>query len=385
MIVLAMGCMGHVTSMGVKNETTMMHDSEFSLATRAVLPWSIAFPEGIIASEINPNASMFVTEGPQVRIMRSSVQLFASPSGVVGIAANGIHQNQRQMVDLTGKPVWINTAEPPLAALRLRDSSIVTASESEISRIAPNGGETRLVQGFYSLLCDAGEGHFWTADYQKGLAQYRDGAGKLVSQYPLKTAPGMVSDAKGRLCYVGASDSALSCLDVHGVRTREEGFTLEPWSTIVGYGDETLLTDVGGGIQFQVQHKSPKYLPIVSGGLTHDDQPFISGFADQKTSVKIGNAPTQWLTIPQKYLGSKLPMYVVAVDAQHYWVTGEKWCILFDHKGIVVEDFEQTEESYEKRLFPKLWTVTGKAAIGGKRLLISCSGPSGVAVLELGF
>ncbi|MEY3444899.1 MAG: hypothetical protein RLZZ519_3180 [Bacteroidota bacterium] len=268
MIVLAMGCMGHVTSMGVKNETTMMHDSEFSLATRAVLPWSIAFPEGIIASEINPNASMFVTEGPQVRIMRSSVQLFASPSGVVGIAANGIHQNQRQMVDLTGKPVWINTAEPPLAALRLRDSSIVTASESEISRIAPNGGETRLVQGFYSLLCDAGEGHFWTADYQKGLAQYRDGAGKLVSQYPLKTAPGMVSDAKGRLCYVGASDSALSCLDVHGVRTREEGFTLEPWSTIVGYGDETLLTDVGGGIQFQVQHKSPKYLPIVSGGLT---------------------------------------------------------------------------------------------------------------------
>lgn len=358
--------------------------AQFTASIKTHVAWSEQFPEALIEEKVDTSKSMFVTRAPLVRLHRSKLLLHCGVHGCLGIAADGLGQRKALVGELGDGFAWRELPLVPLVGLRLGDGGLVLGNAAGITHLSPSGERQLLQAGHTNVLLDGPEDGFWSVDFQNLVAMYFDAGGKLVRKVEVDASPWVVADDAGRVCLRGDDAGQLECVDRSGHKGKEKGFQIEPWSKVLGLGAGRLITEVAGGISVQRKGHPAEFLPLLAAGVCTDGKPFVSGYVEGRICLRVGDGPLEWIELPSKYMDGPMPLYVVAVEADRLWVTGERWGIVLDRTGAVVEDFELTEESLRGRLFPRMWTIESVAGLGGSAVMVSCSGPSGGVVLELG-
>lgn len=353
------------------------------LSIRSFFPWSPSNPEMLRISERPSSGGFIELPGPGLQLQRSNLRIFPSVQGWAGLLlAPGTDKSDR-LLDLQSKaatPFALPSEIAAQQALRLRDGQFLLASEGKFLLFNPDSGQTLDLPGEGQLL-GAGPGEsYWTWDAQVGSLRLINKQGKEIRiENPGRLSRPIVDDL-GRACYT--SDGSLYCLAEMGAPEKQEGFTLNALEILLGYGDGALVSDAPGGIRIQSLSGRDQNLPLLSAGLAQDGRPFASGWQDQKIRLFFDGREMEF-EVPEDIQARRI-FYAVAVEAECVWIKGDADLLQLALDGQVKARYPLDAENYSALLAPRMWQLYQISAWKG-RVYLSCSGPSGFALLSLDF
>jgi hypothetical protein len=352
----------------------------------AVVPWSAQVPLDMV--EIGPPAggSFLELPGPARLPVRPHLKPFVSAGGVAALLQRA-DERIFSMIFSCGERVRVHAAsEPPLALSRREDGGLWVLTQNHLTHCSEEGQALDTVAVTGHILVGSAQSSVWVVNLRTETARLVDATGQIRGEYGWTGGAGSAPGDAGSLCALHKKRPfRVRCLSPAGA---EESFDLpvapRPMETLLAWKGEGWITLSGstlrrfgpGGLQSQ--------LTVQSAGLTDTGDLFLSGREGPWVHLWINRGLPQRLPLP-----SHLPEWgaiaVRAVERGLYLVSGLDYAAWY-RGSEVQETFVVDEDSYRKRVFPHCWNLGGHrsvAATPAGTVILSATGPAGVALIEL--
>ncbi len=346
------------------------------------LDWSVDLELRVVDVGDAPGASFFEQPGPQRVPTRGHLELFAGPGGTVALL-------QQPDGEVGAVAIWIDSEasvtplpEAPLA-LSAAPEDLWVLTRDELRLLDLDGGVRQRHQLEGMTLVGADGGAVWVVGFES--AWYFDGDGRLRLEAAWPGGVESAVDGATLCCLDRGEPRRLLCLQPDGeLSHRTPASTPGPFERLLGVAGESLITHAGPSLRWADASGATEVLTVQGAGLAASGQAFVSERDADTISLWIEGNPVVELT-----LSSKAPVAgavtAIAVTESDVLVYGLDFGAHYQD-GRVVQTFAVDEEVYRRRIFPHAWKLGGPryaTADSQGRVLLSATGPSGVAVIAV--
>lgn len=359
--------------------------SPISLTTQTLLRWSAHLPEGVVSESPDPSASMLVTGPMLVKMGRTRLNLYPGNHAPWGVLVDGHGRPSNQCLS-TGAPDVVHQAAASITGVleSATGHDLFLASSEGVERIslASPAPPQRIIETATPLLLPATATEFWAYDITKGQVALRAHNGQAVARYPLPDFRRTTSTPQGSLCFAGGNPISWILMDTDGNRRTLKGFDYAPFQDPLLVDDQCLVLAASDGISWQNKGNPAEKIPLLSAGISAQEIPYSSGYADGAVWLHMAGK-TYPFALPAEDREITGPSWVFAVDQEGTWIRNNQKYYVFASPTELKQSSSLSDAAIRDIVFPRSWTLESVLAQNKDTLLLSCSGPLGIAIIAL--
>ncbi len=363
-------------------QTSKVSVPKLKLSTKLKLNWNDEFPE-ILHKEIpEEGASRFELPGPSMIFYRVGMKICRGSGGMLGLfkLENGAMQvwNLDSPVTIVG----VFDAGKCAHASLSKNGKIYISGSDGLFVIEAEGKLKQLRKEATFLLQTTSSNGLWVNNKSGNGLSLLDGEGKVQETAQMKQPREIVLSDEGEVCFYGkVAPSGLKLLNESFEITNLTQYSIRPFDEILGLTGGSLVHTTTGGIQFQSPSNKSDVVPLIGAGLDDAGKVFISGYDEGKVYLDRQGGEAIWLDIPAEYVNGVRPFYVIAIEGSTIWVKGDSQLLQFTPEGKHLEVLPLTNENLEAELIGRAWRLQQIVGTSGRGGVISCVGPSGIALV----
>lgn len=354
-----------------------------ALRTAAHLRWDPSLPPEAAVPDPGPDAGAFGVPGPTRIPARPRAELSAGAAGTVARILDPDGLPRPRAVWMDGPGTRLDLPGPPLSLAPRADGGVWSLQRDGLHHVSAAGAVVSSVpMAGVRLLAAPGDG-VWVLGLD---AAWRVEDGGVVAGPDDWRDPFGSCAWEGRLCRLErGGPPGVRCLDATGGSTvRAMAGEPGPFERLVSVDGEAVLTATASRLRRYGADGAMTELAMAGAGLTAAGDPFLATRDGEATLLYAGGAPQRRLS--PSAAGLPADASVLAVDGERVllwagdraaWMAGET----------VERAFEATDASYAAEIFPHAWRADEPypfVAGGDGAILVAATGPSGMAVLEIG-
>jgi hypothetical protein len=349
----------------------------------AHLPWDQSLPLEVSVTGPEPGAGAFEVPGPTRIPVRPLAELTAGAGGIVARILGPDGLPRPYAVRVEGPGTTVSLPAPPLSLAPRADGGLWSLQRDGLHHVSSEGAVVSSVAVFGVRLLPLGGDGVWVLGLDQAWPV--QGGGTAAGPHDWRDPLGS-SVWNDSLCRpVPGGSAGIYCLDEAGRLTFSEMPTAPgPFERLVAMGSEFVLTSTADTLRRYGRDGPVAALTVRGAGRTAKGEPFLAAADGDATLLWFANAPPRRLS-PSK-AGLSAAASVVAVQGERVLLWEGSRAAWFAG-GDVERSFPVDDAGYATELFPHAWRADRPYPfVAGRNgsVLIAASGPSGIAVLEIG-
>jgi hypothetical protein len=253
---------------------------------------------------------------------------------------------------------------------------------NRLAHHASNGSEVRRFELTGVLLVASVDDGVWLVGLDS--AHRLDVDGTVHGPYPWNGGLGSAPSGASLCTLKGPTPGTVTCIDPKGAQsTTPLPASPKPLEQLLASGAHGFVTAQASTVRRFGKDGAAVELNVQSAGIASDGAGFISTLAQGNVELHVDAAPPRRLPLPPGVTPPG-PFGVAAVEKGRVLAVG------LDHaawyQGDQVEkSFAVDEAVYRDQVFPQAWRVasTRMIALGDGSLIVSATGPTGMALLKV--
>jgi hypothetical protein len=367
-----------------QNKSMENKNAAIELALLTKLGWNDLPPVDVV--EVGPpeGGSFFEVPGPKRRPVRPHLEPFAGAGGVAArlLRGDGV---VIPVAVLPGPPLkLVPLSAPPVALSARSDGGLWILTQSALEHLDANGRRLLALDLTGLSLVGTSSDDVWVVGHDD--LWFVQANGQSPTRLSQNAGFGWVGSGAS-ICAIEKNDPRyVRCVEPNGTEQRSRlSAEPDPFAQLLLFKEGEVITRSGSVIRHYYPDGKTGEISVQAAGLTAAGEVFVSGREKSFVKLWLAGELLQFPLPPE--VTSKDPFRVVSVENNRALVLGFDLAAYYEDEQ-VKKTFVVDDSNYGDEVFPKLWNLGGSGfttAFPDGRVLISASGPSGVALITLRF